>query len=118
MAPISPVVQTYSETTPVHQPPMIHQFFYVALILVGVGLLWAIVAGCSRLSEWHSAKKIVDDVEAASVIASFKPPAIALPPPTATLGRPHMQELPLDSRNGGYISQGKMLSSNGRGFFG
>ncbi|KAJ7131285.1 hypothetical protein C8R44DRAFT_731523 [Mycena epipterygia] len=67
MAPISPVVQTYSETTAVHQPPMIHQFFYVALILVGIGLLWAIVAGCSRISEWYSAKKMVDDVEVSIV---------------------------------------------------
>ncbi|KAJ7090509.1 hypothetical protein C8R44DRAFT_751018 [Mycena epipterygia] len=104
-----PVVQTYSATIPVHQPSMIHQFFYVALILVGVGLLWAIVAGCSRISEWYSAKKMVDDVE---------PSAIALPSPTATLGRPHMQELQFDRRYGGYVSQGKKLSTNGRGFFG
>lgn len=70
MAPISPVVQTYVASTPVHQPPMIQQFLYVALILSGVGLLWAILAGCGSLSEWYSARKIVADVEVCASLPS------------------------------------------------
>ncbi|KAJ7021195.1 hypothetical protein C8F04DRAFT_1274025 [Mycena alexandri] len=49
-----------------------------------------------------------------AVAAAFKPPTIASPPVSATLGRipVHQQERPF------YISQAEMLSGQGRGFFG
>ncbi|KAJ6514626.1 hypothetical protein DFH09DRAFT_1332981 [Mycena vulgaris] len=132
MAPIAPMsltapaVASYATEIPIpHQP-----FKYESLcILLAVLLIVAIAVGISRVYEkakkWRE-ERDADDLEAAFAHASFTPPSIAVPPPSFGFDsnspsfHAEMEEsrnrLTLDVPYGGYVSQNKMLSSNGRGF--
>ncbi|KAJ7026674.1 hypothetical protein C8F04DRAFT_1190338 [Mycena alexandri] len=88
--------------------------FTIAMAIIGALFLGACVYTVANyyLGKWR-AEREVDDPEPV-VAAAFKPPTIALPLVSATLGRirVHQQERPF------YISQAEMLSGHGRGFFG
>ncbi|KAJ6584360.1 hypothetical protein B0H19DRAFT_1058789 [Mycena capillaripes] len=124
-----PVAYTYSDVVPSSVPSVLyqsagpappdtglHQFTVYMVILAAVFLLCAgYIIGNYYIDKWR-AENMGDDEEKASTGAAFRPPAIAIPPRSATFSRsdrlPHHQQRPL------YVSQADMLSGNGRGFFG
>ncbi|KAJ7464339.1 hypothetical protein FB451DRAFT_1403029 [Mycena latifolia] len=125
----TPFVSTYVDTSSIPQSFWLK--YQVLLILLGiafaVGVFFSIGPVCRMVKNWRKGKT-VDDVEAASVVASFKPPIIAVPPPsfgaydyTYNL-QAEMEErrarLALDARYMGYVSQGKLCKGAGRTFFG
>jgi hypothetical protein len=113
----------------------LHQFvIYVVILAAALLLFCAYILGKSYLGKWYCVENVDDDNEEVCFYSSlrrrhltpinksphaheaFRPPAIALPTPTATGNRSdpwllHRQMRPV------YISQADMLSS-GKGFFG
>ncbi|KAJ7921432.1 hypothetical protein B0H13DRAFT_2318548 [Mycena leptocephala] len=96
----------------------LHQVYItMMIILVGFVLLSVYSVGKQYIAKWRAGNVVEDDEKSHSTSATFKPPAIALPPRSATFGRsdhwrPHHQQRSF------YVSQADMLSGNGRGFFG
>ncbi|KAJ7486443.1 hypothetical protein FB451DRAFT_1167878 [Mycena latifolia] len=121
----TPVVGTYVDTSSIPQSFWLK--YQVLLILLGiafaVGVFFSIGPVCRMVKNWMKGKT-VDDVEAASVVESFKPPIIAVPPPsfgsydyTYNLqaemeGR--RARLALDARYMGYVSQGKLCKASAK----
>ncbi|KAJ7486789.1 hypothetical protein FB451DRAFT_1168185 [Mycena latifolia] len=126
---ITPIVNSYVDTSTLPQSFWLK--YQVLIILLGVafavGVLFSISPVSRIVKNWRQSE-VADDVEAASVVESFKPPAIAVPP--RSLGyddythnlRAEMQErrdrLALDVRYMGYVSQGKLCKGTGKTFFG
>ncbi|KAJ6463214.1 hypothetical protein C8R47DRAFT_1225166 [Mycena vitilis] len=114
----SSMASVVHQTAPETPDTGLRQFYVYLLILLG-----AFVVGFGYIVAKHYIRKwrleaAVDDEEKFSPVSTrveFSPPAIAVPPPSATFGRQERyQQRPI------YISQADMLSSsrNGRGFFG
>ncbi|KAJ7667520.1 hypothetical protein DFH06DRAFT_1126314 [Mycena polygramma] len=105
----SPIASVVHQTAPDTPDTGLHQFYVYLFILLGALMLgFGYIVGKYYIRKWRS-EAAVDDEE------SSVPPAIAVPPPSATFGRQERyQQWPI------YISQADMLSSsrNGRGFFG
>lgn len=74
------------------------------------------------LSSLSRSNNLFGYLQVAEAVASFRPPSIAPPPPLyGTRADPRIirePHLALNAGYMGYVSQGKMLSGNGRGFFG
>ncbi|KAJ7741208.1 hypothetical protein DFH07DRAFT_965100 [Mycena maculata] len=98
------------------------QLLPVFLILAFLGLMYLTCSLGSKIHRLRKRKSKVPDVAAASqAAASFMPPALAVPPPSAPRNdlrlalEPH---LALDARYMGYVSQSKLLAGTRRGIFG
>ncbi|KAJ7661080.1 hypothetical protein B0H17DRAFT_1212365 [Mycena rosella] len=122
MAPI-PVLTSYAGSPSPQSFFMKYQALFIILFLaIGFAIIFSIEPVFRMVREWRKGED-VEDVEAASVRDSFKPPTIALPPPSlsnysiqAEMAE-HRAHLERDPRYMGYVSQGKMLSGKGRSFF-
>ncbi|KAJ6510303.1 hypothetical protein C8R47DRAFT_1065459 [Mycena vitilis] len=121
----SPIASVVHHTAPESPDTGLRQLYVYLFILLGafvLGFGYTVAKYCIR--KWRS-KAAVDDEEARSRSCKSLPAStveftiatIAVPPPSATLGR---QERYQHVQRPIYISQADMLSisRNGRGFFG
>ncbi|KAJ7436508.1 hypothetical protein B0H11DRAFT_2256214 [Mycena galericulata] len=119
----------YFETTagPASNVNWFHQLLPVFLILSGLALaVFLINLGSNILRARKKSRNPVPDVETVKVAeteASFRPPAISLPPLSQSRYDPRPRlvlepHLALDARYMGYVSTGKLCKGYRKGFFG